>query len=75
MMKSSMKPSAFPGRKSEVQHFIEADVAWRRGAFIQLNDWAGWYTLTFKSGKKIRLSRWLSGHLAALDAAGSRNGC
>lgn len=34
-----------------------------------LNDWAGWYTLTFKSGTKIRLSRYLSGHISALESA------
>lgn len=37
---------------------------------VALNDWAGWYTLTFKSGTKIRLSRYLSGHMSALESAG-----
>lgn len=37
---------------------------------VSLNDWAGWYTLTFRSGRKIRLSRYLSGHMSALEMAG-----
>ena len=36
---------------------------------VELNDWCQWYTLTFASGKKIRLSRYLSGHISALEAA------
>lgn len=36
---------------------------------VRLNDWCGWYTLTFRSGKKVRLSRFLIGHRSALDAA------
>lgn len=42
---------------------------WRDLASIEFNDWCSWYTLTFKSGAKIRLSRYLSGHLSALEAA------
>src|SRR5690606_16137656 len=38
---------------------------------VELNDWAGWYTLAFKSGSKIRLSRYLSGHLSALEMVDS----
>lgn len=34
---------------------------------VELNHSLGWYTLTFASGSKIRLSRYLHGHLAALD--------
>jgi len=37
-----------------------------------LNDWCSWYTLKFKSGKTIRLSRYLSGHLSALELAAER---
>jgi hypothetical protein len=42
---------------------------WRDLVSVELNDWCSWYTLSFKSGSKIRLSRYLSGHLAALDMA------
>jgi hypothetical protein len=40
---------------------------WKDLESVELNDWASWYTLTFKSGSKIRLSRYLSGHLSALE--------
>jgi hypothetical protein len=40
---------------------------WKDLESVALNDWAGWYTLTFKSGSKIRLSRYLSGHMSALE--------
>ena len=40
---------------------------------IKLNDSANWYTLTFKSGNKIRLSRYLSGHLSALEMASAQS--
>jgi len=43
--------------------------AWRDLVAIKLNDAAGWYTLTFRSGTKIRLSRFLVGHASALDAS------
>lgn len=43
---------------------------WKELESVELNDWAGWYTLTFKSGSKIRLSRFLSGHMSALELAG-----
>lgn len=36
---------------------------------LELNDWCSWYTFTFRSGAKIRLSRYLNGHLSALEAA------
>lgn len=39
---------------------------WKDLQSVETNDWASWYTLTFKSGSKIRLSRYLSGHLSAL---------
>ena len=39
---------------------------------VELNDWCSWYTLTFKSGYKIRLSRYLGGHLSALELAEAR---
>lgn len=38
---------------------------------VEVNDWTSWYTLTFKGGSKIRLSRYLSGHLSALEIIGS----
>jgi len=43
--------------------------AWKDLESVALNDWAGWYTLTFKSGRKIRLSRYLGGHVSALEFA------
>ena len=49
------------GSKSELWTDLES---------VELNNWGGWYTLTFKSGSKIRLSRYLSGHMSALEAAG-----
>lgn len=42
---------------------------WKDLESVVLNDWAGWHTLTFKSGRKIRLSRYLGGHLSALECA------
>lgn len=36
---------------------------------VHFNEWGHWYTLTFKSGRKIRLSRHLRGHLFALEKA------
>lgn len=36
---------------------------------VELNVWCSWYTLKFKSGKTIRLSRYLSGHLSAVELA------
>ncbi len=39
---------------------------------IELNDWCSWYTLRFRSGKTIRLSRYLGGHLSALELAAQR---
>ena len=46
---------------------------WKDLQAVQLNDWGGWYTLTFKSGKRIRLSRLLGGHLSALEMAQAKN--
>ena len=43
---------------------------WKDLESVTLNEWASWYTLTFKSGSKIRLSRYLSGHMSALEFAG-----
>jgi hypothetical protein len=48
------------GRKAE---------RWSNLVSVELNDWCQWYTLTFTSGKKIRLSGYLSGHMSALQAA------
>jgi len=42
---------------------------WNDLVSIELNDMCSWYTLTFKSGKKIRLSKYLSGHNSALEIA------
>ncbi len=44
--------------------------AWKDLESVKLNDMAAWYTLTFKSGSKIRLSRYLSGHMSALEMVG-----
>jgi len=43
--------------------------AWKDLESLELNEWCSWYTLTFKSGRRIRLSKFLTGHMAALDAA------
>jgi hypothetical protein len=40
---------------------------------ITLNEWASWYTLTFRNGNTIRLSRYLSGHLSALEMASAQS--
>ncbi|NCT83312.1 MAG: hypothetical protein GXC94_09230 [Comamonadaceae bacterium] len=45
---------------------------WQDLQSVQYNDWANWYTLRFGSGTTIRLSRFLSGHLSALEAANAR---
>jgi hypothetical protein len=45
---------------------------WSDLVSVKLNDSANWYTLTFKSGNKIRLSRYLSGHLSALEMASAQ---
>jgi len=42
---------------------------WKDLESVEMNDWCSWYTLTFKSGKKVRLSTYLSGHLSALEMA------
>lgn len=47
----------------------QKDERWCDLVSVQENDWCNWYTLTFKSGAKIRFSRYLSGHLSALEAA------
>ena len=38
---------------------------------IDFNAACSWYTLSFRSGAKIRLSSYLNGHASALDAAES----
>jgi MFS family permease len=48
------------GRKNEM---------WRDLVSLERNDWCSWYTFTFRSGAKIRLSSYLNGHLSALEAA------
>lgn len=40
---------------------------WQDLVSVELNGWCSWYVLTFKSGAKVRLSTYLSGHVAALD--------
>ena len=45
---------------------------WEDLESLELNAWCSWYTLTFKSGTKIRLSRYLGGHLSALEMADAR---
>jgi hypothetical protein len=47
---------------------------WKNLESVELNDWASWYTLIFKSGSKIRLSRYLGGHLSALEMVESAHG-
>jgi hypothetical protein len=46
---------------------------WSDLAAVELNSWFSWYTLTLKSGAKIRLSRYLGGHLSALEMAEVKN--
>lgn len=43
---------------------------WKDLESVALNDLGSWYTLTFKSGTKIRLSRYLSGHMSVLELIG-----
>ena len=42
---------------------------WNNLTTIKLNDMCSWYTLTFKNGKKVRLSKYLAGHSSALKIA------
>lgn len=42
---------------------------WKNLASLELNATCSWHTLTFRSGKKIRLSLYLGGHAHALDRA------
>lgn len=42
---------------------------WNDLISIEVNDLCSWHTLTFKSGKKIRLSKYLAGHHSALEIA------
>ena len=44
---------------------------WKDLVSIELDARCSWYVLTFRSGKVIRLSTYLTGHLAALEAAES----
>ena len=46
---------------------------WSELVSIEENDWAGWFTLTFRSGSRIRLSRYLSGHQSVLDTINERS--
>lgn len=45
---------------------------WTDLVSVEFNDWSSWYTLTFASGKKIRLSSYLGGHLSALEMAAAQ---
>ena len=45
---------------------------WRDLVSVEQNDYCSWYALTFKSGRTIRLSRYLSGHLSALKMASEK---
>ena len=47
---------------------------WTDLTSMELNDTCSWYTLTFKSGKKIRLSKYLAGHYSAVKIAERRIG-
>ena len=51
------------GRKIEVWNDLQS---------IKLNSQMGWYVLSFKSGKKIRLSKLLSGHGGVLELLQSK---
>lgn len=46
---------------------------WKDLSSVESNDGCAWYTLTFRSGKKIRLSRYLDGHLSALEMAEAKH--
>jgi hypothetical protein len=43
---------------------------WRDLKSVKLNDFWGWYTLDFGGGNKIRMSRFLINHRAALELGG-----
>lgn len=45
---------------------------WKDLISVELNAWCSWYTLTFRSRNKIRLSRYLGGHLSALEMADAK---
>ena len=45
------------------------DERWKDLTAVEFNAWCYWYVLTFKSGKKIRLSQYLGGHVSALEMA------
>jgi hypothetical protein len=45
---------------------------WKDLDSVQRNDWGGWYSLKFRDGTTIRLSRLLGGHLSALKKANVR---
>lgn len=46
---------------------------WNDLESVKFNGWMSWYTLKFRSGNKIRLSRFMWGHLSAPDMAGATN--
>ena len=48
--------------------------SWENLDAVALNDWGGWYTFTFRSGTRIRLSRYLNGHASVLELLHSKRG-
>jgi hypothetical protein len=45
---------------------------WKDLKSLELNAACNWYTLTFNSGKKVRLSLYLRGHMSAVEMAHAR---
>jgi xanthine/uracil permease len=45
---------------------------WRDLVSVDFVASCSWYTLTFASGKKIRLSQYLQGHMSAVDMANAK---
>lgn len=48
--------------------------SWKDLLSVKFNASCSWYALTFRSGGKVRLSTYLSGHRAALDMAQRQSG-
>jgi hypothetical protein len=46
---------------------------WKDLRSVKANDFWGWYTLDFGGGNKIRLSRYLNNHRAALELGGQKD--
>ncbi|MBE5315172.1 MAG: hypothetical protein H4O13_07195 [Xanthomonadales bacterium] len=47
---------------------------WKGLLSIEFNGACSWYLLRFKSGKKVRFSTYLSGHVSALEVATQQSG-